>query len=197
MDAFLDTPEQLSFIFNWITSICLTAQALFILLVWMHTPREMTTYKYSFSNTLLWSFLIALHFGIIVRPVSFLPLPVCLITGLLKNNLIIRVSLGPAKYFNYFFGGHFQVFLSVLLLINKATSYCLCLVAHGFAFRFPMFVRRLRLNEGILIFGLVHLTISGILVFSAYVSGFFNSTIPMSQVIYIEILHSFYKLNKF
>jgi L-cystine uptake protein TcyP (sodium:dicarboxylate symporter family) len=85
MDALLDTSEQLSFIFNWITGVGLTMQVLFILLVVLHTPKEMAAYKYTFSNTLLWSLLIGIHFGLIVRPVSFLPLPVCLITGWLKR----------------------------------------------------------------------------------------------------------------
>lgn len=93
MDALIETSDQLSMVFNWLCGSNIVIQSFFILIVMTKTPREMTTLRYTLMNTVSWSLLIVIQFGVVVRPVAFLPLPVCLITGFFfVNSLFVGIT---------------------------------------------------------------------------------------------------------
>jgi hypothetical protein len=182
MDAFLETPQQLNSIFNHFTGVGLTIQAFFVLLTMTKTPKEMSTYKYTLMNCVLWSFLIVIDLGICVRPVTFLPRPICLITGYIIYPINHAIILGPVKHLGRFWGGSFQVLVGLVFLVNKQTSYTLCLCYQFFSIRFPLFIRRLSLRQGILIFFSAQLSITLVLIGSAYMSGLFEQRESVSTV---------------
>ncbi|KAI6186594.1 hypothetical protein M3Y98_00149800 [Aphelenchoides besseyi] len=128
----------------------------------VHTPKEMSIYRYTMLNAGFWSFMIIVHIGLLVRPLVLDS--VCVITGLVKQ-------FGP------FIGGNLQFVFALILLLNKTTAYTLCLATNVCAFRFPLLARQITLRQGVFIYLFFHTSLSGILLASAYYSKLLTSVV--------------------
>lgn len=154
MDLVVGEFTDLSSVYNLIALPGCALSALFIVLVWFHTPRDMLIYKYTMLNVSLWSLLIILHLTLVFRPVTFLPLPILAVTGL-------------AKFLGRTFASA-QLLVGLFLVANKSVALFLCVASNYFSLVCPLYVRRLTLRRGLLIFVAFHALLSLVMLVTAY-----------------------------
>ncbi|KAI6221719.1 hypothetical protein M3Y95_00991700 [Aphelenchoides besseyi] len=158
MDNLIENPALLPRIYDFIFLVCIAVQCFFLLVVIIHTPKEMSTYRYVILNSSTWSFLILIFVGFLVRPIALFPAPFYLVNG-------------PAKHWNTFFGGNFQFVVTLILFISKTTAYTMCLTSNFIAYRFPFFARKMTFCGGFMIFLVLHSIVIGGMLFAAFESG--------------------------
>lgn len=156
MDVILTEFTPLSTIYNILLIPGVVLSATFILLVIVHTPKYMIIYKYTLLNTSIWSLLIIVHMTFIFRPVTFLPLPICAVTGI-------------AKYFGWTFASC-QLLIGLLLVANKALALLLCVASNYFCLAFPLYVRQLPFKKGLSMYLTIHTVVSLIMIGTAVFS---------------------------
>uniref|UniRef100_A0A1I7RP45 Serpentine Receptor, class T n=1 Tax=Bursaphelenchus xylophilus TaxID=6326 RepID=A0A1I7RP45_BURXY len=156
MDVFLTKFSSLSYIYNLISIPGCLLEGLFTLLVLFHTPKDMLIYKHTMLNTSVWSLLIIVHLTLFFRPVTFLPLPICAVTGL-------------AQVFGRTFASC-QFLVALFLIANKSISLFLCVAANYVSLTFPLYIRTMTYRKGIMIFSAFHSVVSLLMLLSAYMS---------------------------
>ncbi|CAD5223744.1 unnamed protein product [Bursaphelenchus okinawaensis] len=169
MDVFLTKFTSLAYIYNIISIPGCLLEALFTLLVYFHTPKDMVIYKHTMLNTSVWSLLIIVHLTLFFRPVTFLPLPICAVTGL-------------AQYFGRTFASC-QLLVGLFLIANKSISLFLCVASNYVSLTFPLYIRMMTYRKGITIFVVFHSIVSFLMLLSAYLSYADREVLNTSEIV--------------
>jgi len=139
----------------WVlATLSIPAHALVIWAAAFRTPREMVNYRLTVTNTSAWSLAIAVHGGLLFRPVPLFPLPMVKVAG------VVRL-LGP------FYGGSVQLVLFMFLVTNFLTAaiICFCVIC---VFLLQKRKRLLSRRTGVKLAVGIHVVTSGVVV------GFFS-----------------------
>lgn len=133
--------------FDVVLMTYLPAAAIYAWVVWWHSPKEMSSFQLTATNTIVWVLLPVPYFTVFFKPMPILPFPMASVSGLvtLTNvNLYLAMSIG------------------MLLAFNAIFAITVCLTMQFLSIKFPFFQRRIERRQGIAAVAAAHLIGSSI-----------------------------------